>query len=208
MMENASNQGFPGELKKVLKELQGLRRATVTGAAGDTPVAVAGLDDDDTLLSVYSLDAAGQPTDRTSGMSIVSRRASGTIQVGTEVEDDTVTVQGIVYTLRATLTGTGNEVLIGVDADATAVNLAAAINNAEVNRAGGALLKATVSTDTVTVTAYVKGTAGNAYTLAQSAASFTLSGAVLENGADDSSIVTSDVLTGLALDVWYWSKQN
>jgi hypothetical protein len=209
MMENASNAAFSGDLKKVLKELQGLRLRVVVGAAAATRMDVSGMDDDDTILSVISRDAAGQPTDRTGTVTMNSRKASGTVSVGTAAAGDTAVVEGITYTLRVAVpTSGGREVLIGANADATAANLAAAINLAEQSRSTGPKVKATVATNVVTVTSVVAGTAGNAYTLVETGSSFTVSGANLAGGDANGGFTSSANLSGLAVEVWFFAKQN
>lgn len=94
---------------------------------------------------------------------------------GVGVEDDTVTVDGTVFTLVGSSPGAG-EVLIGGSAAATATNLAAAINAlSSVNAvAVGAV---------ITVTAAAVGAAGNAIELEEDTAA-TLSGPTLAGGAD------------------------
>lgn len=208
-MENASSQGFQKELKGVAKELQGLRCRIVSGAVAGTRMDVPGMDDDDTFVAVISRDANGQPTDRTAGVTMNSRRASGTITVGTAAAGDTVVVQGITYTLRASVpTSGGREVLIGGTANDTAANLAKVINDAERARANGPLVKATAATNVVTVQAVAKGTGGNAYTLAETGSSFTISGANLAGGDANGGFTSSDNLSGLAVEVWFFAKQN
>ncbi len=89
---------------------------------------------------------------------------------------DTVTIDGVVYTYRASVATTANEILIGATLTDTRNNLVAAINGA----AGGGSTygSATVanprvgatasSTNAVTAAARAKGTNGNAYAVAES----------------------------------------
>lgn len=105
-------------------------------------------------------------------------KAAGTITFsGLPVADETVTVNGVVFTFKATAT-TSTEITIGADANETASNAAGKIDayNAEVDAvAVGAV---------VTVSAENTGTYGNAYTLAEAATNTTVSGATLSGGVD------------------------
>lgn len=107
--------------------------------------------------------------------------------------NDTVTVNGQVYTFVTTLTGAANQVLIGATADASLVNLASAINNVfsaqGVAYSTGTVKNASVvsgtensANHTLTLTAITPGLGGNAITLAKSAATLTISGATFSGG--------------------------
>jgi hypothetical protein len=119
-------------------------------------------------------------------------KATGTITSnGTDVTaDDTVTINGKVYKFVATPTVEG-DVDIGGTAAITLDNLKAAINHTGtegtdyVCAAAHPTVTATTNTDTVqTLEAITAGTAGNALTLVKSAATLTVSGAVLAGGAN------------------------
>src|SRR5690349_5845614 len=118
--------------------------------------------------------------------------ASQTITLpGVGVADDTVTVNGTVYTLKASVGVTANQVKIGATAALTAKALSDAIN--ALRATSGTLFgSATVAHTTViaryegavvTVYARVHGTGGNAYTLAEAGTSFNIGGANLAGGA-------------------------
>lgn len=96
---------------------------------------------------------------------------------------DTITIDGVVYTLRAAPTTVANEVKIGVDAATTAANLVAAINKA----AGGGTLygsltvihptvRATALGAVVTLTAKVAGVGGNSIAISESGTGFSFAG--------------------------------
>jgi hypothetical protein len=115
--------------------------------------------------------------------------ASGTILVAAvPAAGDTLTIQGTVITFVAA-NPTGNQVLIGATAAATAINLLAFLNSSsDVN-----ISKMTYSGTgaTITATSVVAGTAGNAYTLATSdTGAFTLSGATLSGGTNNTGNAT------------------
>lgn len=68
-----------GTAAAMLKELQGLTRTLVDGAAADTNIPITGIAAEDTLVSVIEWNA-GVPTDRTADASITS---AGNIQLST-----------------------------------------------------------------------------------------------------------------------------
>ncbi len=115
-------------------------------------------------------------------------RATGTITLDTNpAAADTVTINSTVVTF-VTDPPTGNQVLIGADANATAaalqVFLAASVN------AGLAACTYSTTTNVTTITAKLYGIAGNSYTLAKSSTHITVSGSgTLEDG------VAADTLT-------------
>lgn len=101
------------------------------------------------------------------------------------VAQDTLTVNGTAITFVA-VTPTGNQVLVGATASATAANLQAflaASVNANID-------DATYSTEgtVTTVTAVLAGTAGNSFTLAETSSHITISGATLSGGTVPSSV--------------------
>lgn len=121
--------------------------------------------------------------------------ATGTVTFSTAVPsaDDTVTVNGRVYTFKAAVDETADEVLIGGTLAETAANLAAAINATEASAGvlfGSATTQnedvvATVSGAVTTVIANNPGDEGNAITLAKSGTNIAVSGANLTGGDDD-----------------------
>lgn len=108
--------------------------------------------------------------------------ASATITFATlPTAATTVTVNGVVFTARATAATAVNahEFLIGATVTETATNLTAAINSAM--NTGLADISATSSAGVVTLVASTPGTAGNAFTLATTTGA-TLSGATFSGG--------------------------
>jgi hypothetical protein len=86
---------------------------------------------------------------RTRSTSTVTGHCIGTITVTDNSKIDvgeTITIDGVVYTFVAFLTGADNEILIGLNDDLTAINIAATLNNTY-----GSLIIATVTDNVVTV---------------------------------------------------------
>lgn len=119
-------------------------------------------------------------------------RATGTItQAGQPLNNETVTVDGTVYTFKTALTPAAGEVFIGASAAITLVNLLNAMHGMGVpntNYGTGTThqtnLGTTTATATVlTLTAHAGGVGGNAITLATTATNYTVSGATLTGGA-------------------------
>ena len=127
-------------------------------------------------------------------------RATATItSSGVNVSNnDTVTVNGTVYTFKTALTPAANEVLIGASAAASLSNLCAAMSgwgtSGTTYGAGTTqqtLIQVTGLTATViTLQAYTGGTGGNALTLAKSAVTLTVSGATFSGGAGSDTTVS------------------
>ena len=146
----------------------------------------------DIILEVYN--------DGTAGV-----KATGTVtSSGTNVTaDDTVTINGKAYKFVASPTTEG-DVDIGTTAAVTLDNLKAAITHTGtagtdyVCAAAHPTVTATTNADTVqTLEAITEGTAGNALTLAKSAATLTVSDTVLAGGVDDVPIVVTLVGEGV-----------
>ena len=130
--------------------------------------------------------------------------ATGTITIATNPSDgDTVTVNGVAVTFK-TASPTGNQVLIGASASATATNLAAFLNASSL--AGLSVATYTANASAVTVTYDVKGTAGNNFTLASGQASVTVSGAKLTGGTASTSEKV-DVPTGIGTNLLETAKE-
>jgi hypothetical protein len=127
--------------------------------------------------------------------------ATGTItSSGVNVSNnDTVTIDGRVFTFKTALTPAANEVLIGASAAASLTNLVAAINLQGVsgtNYGAGTLPPAgvyasAVTATVVTLTARRGGTTGNSLALAKTAATLTVSGATLSGGSGSDSTASS-----------------
>ena len=111
--------------------------------------------------------------------------ASGTVTfAGNPADNDTLTLNGVAITFKSA-SPTGNQVLIGSTKEATAANLQAFLNAT----ANVSLTVADYETvgAVLTITYKTVGTAGNAYSLAESS-DITLSGANLEDGAVASTV--------------------
>ncbi len=121
-------------------------------------------------------------------------KATGTItSSGTNVgEGEAIVIDTKTYTFRGTVGTTEGNVHIGATAAATLDNLKAAINHTGTANtdyycaAAHTTVSATTNTDTVqTIEALLNGIAGNDIALTTTASSFTLSGALLTGGVDD-----------------------
>jgi hypothetical protein len=124
--------------------------------------------------------------------------ASGTITFDDNpTHGDDIDIGGITYTFKAAIVDP-YDVLIGVDDDATAANLAASLNGNVLGTDAHPLVSASAATNVVTVTALIKGTAGNAIAMS-SAADFTFSAATLAGGTGYSFLET-----GLIVGEWLY----
>lgn len=129
--------------------------------------------------------------------------ASGTITFSAAaVANDTVTVNGATFTARSglsgALAGNANDFAIGADPTGQAQALAAVLRAYEDPRVAEAIY--TTNAGVLTVTYFKPGALGNAFTLAKSGSSATLSGANLTGGADPTKkkiIVPTGVSTSL-----------
>lgn len=136
------------------------------------------------------------------GATLVSdgAKASGTITIATQpTNGQTIVVNGQTFTFKTAPTLV-NDVLIGASTAATAANLAAVLNASTLPAVAAATY--TAATNVVTVTYDVRGTEGNAFTLATgtAGASVTMSGATLAGGV----AVTKarvDVTTGIGVSL-------
>jgi phage tail sheath gpL-like len=102
-------------------------------------------------------------------------------------------VNGKVYTFKTTMTATEGEVRIGADSNASLLNLARAINGTGGTPGTDYVVaaahptvssSATVTANTITLTARTKGVAGNLLTLTETAVTLTVTGAVFAGGID------------------------
>lgn len=131
--------------------------------------------------------------------------ASGTVTSNnTNVSNnDTVTINGRVYTFKTTLTvtPTADEIFIGASADASLTNLKSAINNTGTpgtdygtpTTINADVTSSAVASHVITLTAKATGFAGNQITLAKSAVTLTVSATTLSGG-------TGGELTSVHLD--------
>lgn len=113
-------------------------------------------------------------------------KASGTITFSSTgpVADETVTVNGVVFTAKAS-GATGDEFNRSNTPSVNATNLAAAINASA--STGVAQVTASASGAVVTVTCDVAGVIGNNFTLAESATNTAVSGANFASGSNGTS---------------------
>lgn len=116
--------------------------------------------------------------------------------------NDTVTVNGKVYTFKTALTPTEGEVLIGSNADNSLKNLISAINHTGVANTDykcaainpDARAVETPQSGVITLIARTAGTAGNSLTLAEASVNLTVSGATFSGGTASTSLITANVL--------------
>lgn len=188
-----------GGVYAALKELQGLTFTLVTGANADTKINVAAIRLEDTIVSAIN-NNAGTLTDVTNTMSIVDTHASGTITLATAVADNTVTINGHLYTAVAGAPANFAEFSIDTGDTEAAASLAAAINAREA--AYNNVVTATSALGVVTVRATADGTAGNAVTMTKVGAPITLSGATLENGTATGGVKSTGATNQLLIH-WY-----
>jgi len=125
--------------------------------------------------------------------------ATGTAQCTSVVADETVTINGLLYTAVVGSKG-GDFTKFSVDTgdNECAADLADSVNN---DARSGTIgdVSATASTDTVTLTTDVAGVAGDATTLAETGTTITISGAVFTGGVDaDFTTINGLVYTAVA----------
>jgi len=124
----------------------------------------------------------------TSASPVANTFATGTATLVSVIATDTVTINGLIY---LAVSGTASEGEFDIDGDdaANAIELRNAINTDTRTGTTGDLT-ATASTNVVTATTDVAGTAGNAITLTSQDATITVSGAGTLTGG-----VTADIVT-------------
>lgn len=108
-------------------------------------------------------------------------QATGTVTFSSFVADDTVTINGVTFTGKASPSGT-NQWAIGASDNACATNFAAKINASSLAGISG-VVTASASSNVVTLTAVQPGLTGNAVTLAISAHG-SVSAARMSGGTD------------------------
>jgi len=122
----------------------------------------------------------------------VAASRTGTF-TGNPANNETVTVDGIVYTFKTALTPAANEVLIGASASEDASNLADAImaspGTVGVKYGGGTVAhstcRASAAAGVITITARQPGSLGNTIVLAEALTNFTWAGTNLTGGISD-----------------------
>lgn len=167
----------------------------------------------DTIKRVLN-NTAGVFTDITGNISIVDLAAVGTVTVSSPVVEDSVTIDGVTFVMKAAGTTILQTSLTleedigfaeGVSDAATAANLVAAINSVlgrqidsvEASDAGGGV---------VDLKSQQQGTPGNATTLADSAGGLTVSGATLTGGTDTGGVASDVDNTGDELHITWYDK--
>ena len=88
-----------GDVVPAVQELQGFNVEVITGGDADTKFDLAAIRSEDTIVGALN-NNAGTITDILSTMSINALNATGTLTLDTVVEDETATVQGVVYTFK------------------------------------------------------------------------------------------------------------
>jgi hypothetical protein len=140
--------------------------------------------------------------------------ASGIITIGATmpVTNDTITVNGVVYTYKTTPV-LSTDLAIPATGPAGATALAAVLNASTQQAVATAYYSATASAVTVTYgnqliygTAGKPGLEGNVFTLAKSGTSVTVSGANLTGGADSTSKSVT-VTNGIGVDLLSIAKE-
>ena len=184
----------------VLRELRGLNISLVTGGAANAKYNLAAIRSEDTILSVLN-NNAGTITDVTAGATIAVTQATGTITCASVAVDDTVTVNGKVYTAKAVPVGYTQFSQAGTDTQ-DAASLVAAINAREAATSNG--VTAANVAGVVTVTAVVDSTAGNALTLLSSNGTrAAVSGAGTLTGGTATGGVLNTAVTNQMVTFWY-----
>lgn len=221
-MVNVHNLGFggsgiPDALPKAIAELQNLRLTFVDGAAAGTVMPVAGMDPEDNIGSV--LDFTGQTTINPATISVAGRNASGVITcLETAADGDTVVVNGRTHTFKNVHVHPSYNAPPGVvpitigpsgtDPEVMADRLSKAIMS------GDSSVTAAVESDgasppmmtKVRVSVRQPGTAGNAYTLSETGAAVTVSGATFTGGvaeAESGFKSTANLAGKKLLVLWY-----
>lgn len=203
-------KGVNTDLPKAIAELQGLTiSGPLTGAASGTAIALTGIDLGDTVVKALMQDGTtAQITDVTSNLSVVDRRAQGTLTLSGVVAGDKVAVNGKTYTFVAAPNFATNltprQVAVGATDTATAANLVKSIMSAD------STLFASSNAAVVTVYARALGTSGNAITLdvSLSNAHITKSGATLAGGTATQGVVLNTNTTSNKLFVIWFNNPN
>ena len=198
---------------RAIKELQDEKFAIAAGVGIGVKINIADIRIWDTIKRVLN-NTAGVFTDITGNISIVDLAAIGTVTVSGPAVDDSVTIDGVTFVMRASGTTILQTSLTleedigfaegGSDA-LTAANLVAAINSVlgrqidsvEASDAGGGV---------VDLKAQQQGTPGNAIALTDSAGGLTVSGATLTGGTDTGGVESDVDNTGDELHITWYDK--
>lgn len=209
--------GIPDRVPKALAELQGLTiSGPLTGDTAETDIEVAAIESEDTVLKALLLDGANPVVDLTDDISIVDRRASGTLTIDPAIADaDEVEVNGKTYVFTdVTVTPCVNlapgVVPITVNPSGVADEEEAADNLAAAIMSNDSTLTCSVVGAVVTIKNRVAGVVGNSKTLdvTGSNAHVARSGATLAGGTASHSIQTlSTNTTGKQIILFWYNKQ-
>jgi phage tail sheath gpL-like len=200
---------------RAIKELQDERFQISAGANVGIKIDVADIRERDTIKRVLH-NTAGVFVDLTPDASIFDIRAVGTITVSSPAVDDSVTVDGVVFVMRAAGTTvlqtslTGEEDIgfsEGVSDADTAANLVESINSV-LGRRIDSVVASDAGGGVVDLTAQQEGTVGNSITLVDSAGGLTVSGATLTGGTDTGGISTTVDTTGDELHITWNDKPS
>lgn len=195
-----SGQGADS-LFAALREVQGLNISLLAGAGANTKINLAAIRSEDTIIGALN-NNAGTITDIKATLTIEDVRAKGTItfSTGATVANETITVNGKVYTAKAAPVVANREFLVTTTYADAAASLAAAINYAEARSLNEVV--ASAAAGVVTVTATAEGTGGNAIALAEAATNVALSGATLAGGTATGGIKSSGATNQVIL-FWF-----
>jgi hypothetical protein len=205
----------PKGLLADLVEVQGRTMTVVTGATANTKINVAAMRKGDTLHNaIVFTDAGGAVADDAANMTIQDTHATGTLTIsGNPVADETVTVNGNVYTWKAAanVKALNHVAITAGDNTAMAAALAAAINAYEARYQSQLhgdgwrtpAVSATSALGVVTVTALADGVAGNSITITEASTNVAASGATLAGGTATGGVKsTTDLSAKHVLLVW------
>lgn len=198
---------------RAIKELQDERFQISAGALAGVKIEVPDIRIWDTIKRVLE-NTAGVFVDKTDETVITDLAAIGDVTVATPSVDDTVTIDGVTFIMRAAGTTVLQTSLTGEEpigfaeggSDAlTAANLALAINSVlgrqidsvDASDAGGGV---------VDLTAQQQGTPGNAIELSDSAGGLTVSGANLTGGVDVGGINITSATDGDEIHITWYDK--
>lgn len=136
-------------------------------------------------LSSYTDAVSGGVYNGVVAITTTAVQASGTITFSSIANNDTITVNGTVFTAK-TSGATGNQFNIGASDTTAAANAAAAINASATGNVSK-VVTATSAAAIITITSIVPGNVGNMGTLAISAHG-SVSGANLTGGSEDATV--------------------
>lgn len=198
---------------RAIKELQDEKFAIAAGVGIGVKIDVADIRIWDTIKRVLN-NTAGVFTDITGNVTISDLAAVGTITVSGPAVDDSVTVDGVNFVMRAAGTTILQTSLTleedigfaeGASDALTAANLAAAINSV-LGRQIDSVNAADAGGGVVDLTAQEQGTPGNSKTLVDSGGGLTVSGATLTGGTDTGGVESDVDNTGDELHITWYDK--